>query len=117
MTYETLLVTREGPICFVNFNRSETGNTINAIFLRELHQVVAECMSDTTALVLEGSPGVFCLGADFEEFDLWTRMATGPFITISRVRGRANAGGIGFVAASDLVFADESAQFCLPELL
>ncbi|HET8798558.1 MAG TPA: enoyl-CoA hydratase/isomerase, partial [Thermoanaerobaculia bacterium] len=43
--------------------------------------------------------------------------ATGPYVTISHVRGKANAGGVGFVAASDIVLADESAQFSLSELL
>ncbi|HJY84397.1 MAG TPA: enoyl-CoA hydratase/isomerase, partial [Candidatus Binatia bacterium] len=38
-------------------------------------------------------------------------------VTISHVRGKANAGGVGFVAASDIVLADESAQFSLSELL
>jgi len=38
-------------------------------------------------------------------------------VTISRVRGKANAGGVGFVAASDIVIADDTAQFSLSELL
>jgi 3-carboxymethyl-3-hydroxy-acyl-[acp] dehydratase len=84
---------------------------------------------------LSGSPEVFCLGADFKAiagapkkaherddgpgplYDLWLRLATGPYVTISRVRGKANAGGVGFVAASDIVIADDTAQFSLSELL
>jgi polyketide biosynthesis enoyl-CoA hydratase PksH len=50
-------------------------------------------------------------------YQLWLRMVNAPFITISVVRGRANAGGIGFVAASDIVLADQSARFSLSELL
>jgi len=45
------------------------------------------------------------------------RLATGPYVTIAHVRGTANAGGVGFVAASDIVLADETAQFSLSELL
>jgi polyketide biosynthesis enoyl-CoA hydratase PksH len=85
--------------------------------------------------VLEGLPEVFCFGADFQQissevaegredgndpgklYDLWSRLATGPYVTIAHVRGKANAGGIGFVAACDIVLADESAQFSLSELL
>ena len=84
--------------------------------------------------MLSGSPEVFCLGADFKAiagrtkngykddgpgpmYDLWLRLATGPYVTISHVRGKANAGGVGFVAASDIVLADETAQFSLSELL
>jgi polyketide biosynthesis enoyl-CoA hydratase PksH len=50
-------------------------------------------------------------------YDLWLRMTRAPFITVSQVRGKANAGGLGFVAASDIVLADETAQFSLSELL
>jgi polyketide biosynthesis enoyl-CoA hydratase PksH len=86
-------------------------------------------------LVLEGLPEVFCFGADFQAidenlsrgegkgatpeklYDVWLELATGPFISIAHVRGKANAGGIGFVAACDIVLADESAVFSLSELL
>lgn len=50
-------------------------------------------------------------------YDLWLKMMNGPFITISHVRGTTNAGGFGFVAASDIVIADETAIFNLSELL
>jgi len=50
-------------------------------------------------------------------YDLWLRLATGSYVTVSHVRGKANAGGIGFVAASDIVLADETAVFSLSELL
>jgi polyketide biosynthesis enoyl-CoA hydratase PksH len=50
-------------------------------------------------------------------YHLWLRLATGPFITVAHVEGRANAGGIGFVAACDLALAAETAQFGLSELL
>ena len=50
-------------------------------------------------------------------YDLWLKLATGPYITISHVRGKANAGGVGFVAASDIVIASQDAQFSLSELL
>jgi polyketide biosynthesis enoyl-CoA hydratase PksH len=36
---------------------------------------------------------------------------------VAHVRGKVNAGGMGFVAASDIVLADRSAQFSLSELL
>lgn len=86
-------------------------------------------------MVLEGLLEVFCSGADFQGihqkintedytqsgseplYRLWLRLATGPYVTISHVRGRVNAGGIGFVAASDIVIADSTARFSLSELL
>src|SRR5262249_6687677 len=84
---------------------------------------------------LEGLPEVFCFGADFAAisqaardgqvtaldpepmYELFHQMAFGNFMTISHVRGKANAGGLGFIAASDIAIADESAIFSLSELL
>jgi polyketide biosynthesis enoyl-CoA hydratase PksH len=48
---------------------------------------------------------------------LWLQLALGPYVTVAHVRGKANAGGLGFVAACDIVLADESALFSLSELL
>lgn len=135
MNYQTIKVRFQDSFCFVQFYRPESQNAINETMVRELNEVLDLCQEFITVIVLEGSPKVFCLGADFnvihekmknnepveqkpdELYDLWIRLATGPYITISHVRGRANAGGVGFVAASDIVIADNTAQFSLSELL
>ena len=44
-------------------------------------------------------------------------ISLGPFITIAHVQGKTNAGGVGFVAACDVVLCDEKAVFSLSELL
>lgn len=133
--YKTIKVEFQEPICFLQIDRPEANNTISGQLVAEFHAVLSECEKSATVVVLSGSPEVFCFGADFsaiasppaeaEEhdsgpgplYDLWLRMTTGPFVTISHVRGKANAGGVGFVAASDIVLADETAQFSLSELL
>jgi polyketide biosynthesis enoyl-CoA hydratase PksH len=96
--------------------------------------VLAHCTAGdgdqpVTIVVLEGAAGVFCTGGDFEAtaggaaldpaplYDLWTRLATGPFISIALVKGRANAGGVGLACSCDLVLCDRSATFALSELL
>ncbi len=139
MNYQTIKVRFQESICFLQFNRPEANNTINDLLIEECHHVLALCEESATILVLEGSPEVFCFGADFQGihqgmqekigeqqpstrtpepmYDLWLKLATGSFITISHVRGKANAGGVGFVAASDIVLANETAQFSLSELL
>jgi polyketide biosynthesis enoyl-CoA hydratase PksH len=136
MDYQTIKVRFEDPVCFLQFYRPEADNTINNRMIDECGQVLEQCEESITIVVLEGLPGVFCFGADFagiqrrvseEErpfrndpeplYDLWMRLAAGPFITIAHVRGKANAGGVGFVAASDIVLADLKAQFSLSELL
>lgn len=133
--YETIKVHFQESVCFLQFDRPEVKNAINAQLIAECREVLAACEESATVLVLSGSPEVFCFGADFKAiangsttaeeddegpgpmYDLWMRMTTGPYVTISHVRGQANAGGVGFVAASDIVLADESAQFSLSELL
>jgi len=133
--YETIKVQFQESICFLQIDRPEANNTINSQLIAECNDVLALCEASATVVVLSGSPEVFCFGADFKAiagtsqpahdrdegpgplYDLWLRMATGPYVTISHVRGQANAGGVGFVAASDIVLADESAQFSLSELL
>ncbi|MCB2360145.1 enoyl-CoA hydratase/isomerase [Clostridium estertheticum] len=135
MDYQTINIRVEEQLCFIKFNRPEAKNTINNLMIEELHHVLKLCEEKITVIILEGSPDIFCFGADFNEvkekvinkqkiennpdriYDLWTKFCRGPYITISHVRGKVNAGGIGFVAASDIVLADETAEFSLSELL
>jgi polyketide biosynthesis enoyl-CoA hydratase PksH len=137
VTYETIKVQFQESVCFLQIDRPEANNTINGRLVAECTHVLTACEESATVVVLSGSPEVFCFGADFRAiaaksklqtageqevapellYDLWLRLATGPYVTISHVRGKANAGGIGFVAASDIVLADETAVFSLSELL
>lgn len=135
MNYETIRVRSKGTIAFIQLNRHGANNTINDLMIAECRHAVRECGETATIVVIEGLPEVFSLGADFQGihdqfavsnqpagdpealYDLWLELANGPFISIAHVRGRANAGGIGFVAACDIVLADETAQFSLSEML
>jgi polyketide biosynthesis enoyl-CoA hydratase PksH len=140
MSDSALNVTWQGPVCRAQINRPAANNTISSALVAELRHVLTTCSDEMrdpqiNLLVLEGLPDVFCLGADFDElsrhpadsvdagfdseplYDLWLGLAAGPFISISLVRGKVNAGGVGFVAASDIVIADDNAVFSLSELL
>lgn len=135
MNYQTIQVRFQEQICYIRFYRPEANNTINETLVEECLQVLELCAASATIVVLEGLPEVFCFGADFQGirdkmtsgqgnaqspeplYDLWLKLANGPYITISHVRGKANAGGVGFIAASDIVIADQTAQFSLSELL
>jgi len=135
VNYQTINVERQDSVCFLQIDRPEAGNTISSQLVAECHDALDLCEESATVVVLSGTPEVFCMGADFKAiagathdtheqadlpgplYDLWMRMATGPYVTVSHVRGKANAGGVGFVAASDVVLSDETAQFSLSELL
>ena len=135
MSYQTLVTRFEESICFIQIDRPRYNNTINDTLIAEFNDVLSECDKSSSIVVITGTPEVFCFGADFnaiarsgaEEskqadqatllYDLWLKLATGPYVTISYVRGKANAGGLGFIAASDVVLADDTATFGLSELL
>lgn len=135
--YQTLQADFRDSVCRIQLARPDDGNPINDQLVAELHAVLSLCEQRSNVVVLSGSAQAFCAGADFQGlarasrgeegpsgavdpdalYRLWLRMATGPFITIAHVEGKANAGGIGFVAASDIALAGEQAQFSLSELL
>ena len=135
MSYETLQTRWQDSICFVQFDRPQANNTINQRLVEECHQVLDACERSATVVVFSGNAEVFCFGADFQDirdrtengrppetgpdrlYDLWLRMASGPYIVVSHVRGQANAGGHGFVAASDVVQADDTARYSLSQLM
>lgn len=132
MSFETLAMDRGAGICTVTLTRSKAGNPINAQLVHELGQVVALCEAadGPVVLVLTGGTEVFSAGGDFQAvadsdaaldpeplYDLWLRLATGPFVSLAVTRGRVNAGGVGLAAACDMVLADSTASFALSELL
>lgn len=133
--YETIRVRFEENICYLQIYRPDANNTINNLMIKECSQVLTQCEDLANIVVLEGLPNVFCFGADFQEiqesfenedrlehnpeplYNLWLQLTTGSYVTIAHVRGKANAGGIGFVAASDIVLCEKKAMFSLSELL
>jgi len=135
-TYDTLRVRLEEDICFIQIYRPENNNTINDRLIEEFTEVLDVCEEAAKIIVLEGLPEVFCFGADFKAiqedtggdisqqernpdalYDLWLRLSSGPYVTIAHVRGKVNAGGVGFVAACDIVLCEEKTIFSLSELL
>lgn len=131
MTYQTIDVRFQSPVCFLKLLRP----TINLTLLEECLKLISAFDDKTYILIVEGSSDCFCLGADFQGidsgaintndnqliperlYDVLTLLAQGDFVSVALVRGKVNAGGIGLVAACDLVLADETAQFSLSELL
>lgn len=136
MNYETIKLRLDGDICFIQINRPAEENAINTQLINEFSDALQCYRSTVKILVLEGLPDVFCSGADFDEiaenrdavtdqqqqnaerlYEVWQTLATGPFISVAHVRGKTNAGGVGFVAACDVVICNDAAVFSLPELL
>lgn len=119
-------------------NRPDKRNALTDDFIREITVAVNEVASDESVrvLVLSAAGTVFCAGMDLAQMqeraaapnreELWledSRILRDTFKslfeisvpTVAVVQGAAVAGGMGLVAACDLVLASSNAFFALPE--
>lgn len=137
MTYETLLVTVADKVATVTLNRPDLRNAFNEGAIAELARVFDELGRNDAvrAIVLAANGPSFCAGADLN----WMKKMAGyshdeneadamrlaemlrtiylcPKPTVARVQGDCYAGGMGLVAACDIVVASETAGFCLSEV-
>jgi polyketide biosynthesis enoyl-CoA hydratase PksH len=136
MEYETIKINDQQAIQRIQIYRPETNNTINIKLVQELTLALqtAEQDQEIKILVIEGLPDVFCTGMDLQEviqkkeqvnfqpfynnyYDILKQISQSNKIVISLVKGKVQAGGLGIVAASDVVISDDSATFVLSELL
>ncbi|WP_186785897.1 enoyl-CoA hydratase/isomerase [Paenibacillus agilis] len=133
--YETIRIRHQGPVTYIQLYRPDADNSINGRMIMECSEALMDCNNHARVIVLEGLPDVFCSGADFKHvssydaagsealdvaaplYALWEQLANGPYVTIAHVKGKVNAGGVGFAAACDMVIAEDSAQFSLSEML
>ena len=134
---DVLEIERRGPAAWLWLNRPELRNALNGelqdSLLNALKQLETE--KDIRVLVLAGRGQAFCAGGDLSRMEqaakmtkaaskaeagrfaaLLYRMHTYPKPLVARVHGAAFAGGMGLVAACDLVVAADEAEFCLPEV-
>jgi polyketide biosynthesis enoyl-CoA hydratase PksH len=136
-SYQTILVTQHPKMVEVIFNRPQDNNSMTLRLLEEVGAVlsVIEKSSDIKIIVLKGNPENFLTGMDFNDlvsrtpslddslhstqiyFHLLKRLSIMGKVVVSCVEGLAQAGGLGFIAASDYVIARPEAAFSLSEAL
>ncbi|HUY45506.1 MAG TPA: enoyl-CoA hydratase-related protein [Streptosporangiaceae bacterium] len=123
-----------GRVAEIVLDRPEALNALSTAMLVRLTQVCAELAPDTgvCAIVLSATgPRAFCVGADLKERNGMTdaqllaqrsvfRAAFGgllglPQPVVAAVHGYALGGGCELALNCDLVVADETAEFGLPE--
>jgi enoyl-CoA hydratase/carnithine racemase len=123
-----------GAVVEIVLDRPEALNALNTMMLVRFAQTCAELAPDTgvRAVVLTATGDrAFCVGADLRERQLMTdaqwlaqrtvfRTAFGELLSlpqpvIAAVHGYALGGGCELALNCDLVVADETAQFGLPE--
>jgi polyketide biosynthesis enoyl-CoA hydratase PksH len=134
MNYETIIINKTEFGQEIILNRPERKNSINSKMAEEISNALKRAEEKgISVVVLKGQEGFFCTGMDFEAFtnsdpnnsesfspdymELLRYISLFPGIVISLVDGEVMAGGVGLVAASDLVIATQKARFSLSEAL
>lgn len=135
--YETLIVERRGPVGWLQFDRPDVGNAMNATMLAELERAWIELDADPDVRVIvnTGSGKAFQTGLDVVElsenpealreqsrrtkraelrFTGWHNGVWKP--VIAAVNGVCAGGGLHFVADADIVIASSNASFLDPHV-
>jgi enoyl-CoA hydratase len=132
MTYEYVLVAKDGPVAVVTMNRPQQLNALSLGLVKDLSLAMQELdqNDDVRAIILTGGEKVFAAGADIKEM-----AALGPFDepvlqrlayrdrinfiskpVIAAVNGFALGGGCELAMSCDIIIASENARFGQPEV-
>ena len=131
MTYEHVLVTRDGDHATITMDRPQRRNALSLAHMQELQAAFREVGdSDALGVVLAGNGPVFCAGHDFADLhgadleavrellwactDLMALIQSVPQPVVAQVHGLATAAGCQLVATCDLAVASERAGFAAP---
>ena len=136
-SFHTLELSQDGYLATITLNRPDVRNAFNETTIAELAQAFGALGSDQSvrAIVLAANGVAFCAGADLnwmkkmadyshdenlaDAGQLATMLQTiynCPKPVIAKVQGDCYAGGMGLVAACDIVVTVDSAHFCLSEV-
>lgn len=119
-------------IARITMNRPEKRNALSSELIAALTDAFADASRDRNrrAIVVRGEGKSFCAGLDLEEMGregsaekaatalskLYQTMADSPCVTIAAAHGAAFGGGVGLIAASDIVIAAEDLKLGFPEV-
>lgn len=143
MSESTLLIERFDHVMHVTLNRPESRNAMSLFMVNELRTLFTSLQNDRDirAVVIRGSNGHFCTGADVRDLaegrakaaqagidptqslidlnrafgHLMTQANHLPQTVITVLEGAVLGGGFGLACVSDVGIALQSAQFGLPE--
>ena len=137
--FATLALQRAGGVLHVTLNRPAQRNAMSLAMVRELRVVLgqAELKGDTRVIVLRGSGGHFCAGADLADMaaararladhpraleetnaafgELCVAYANTGIAVVAVVEGSCMGGGLGLACVADVTLAASTALFRLPE--
>jgi enoyl-CoA hydratase/carnithine racemase len=128
---ELVHLTVDGATATITLDSPHNRNALSRQLVTELADRLAAAEADDAVrvVVLTSAGRVFCSGADLSEasggsmtqgtqaiVDLMRSIVTLSKPVVARVAGPVRAGGIGLVAACDVVVAAEEASFALTEV-
>ncbi|HWJ73983.1 MAG TPA: enoyl-CoA hydratase [Kaistia sp.] len=132
MSFETVIVERQGAVGIIRLNRPKALNALSKQLVAELNQALDgfEADAEIGAVVLTGSDRAFAAGADILEMqplsyvDLlandfvaaWERLARITKPVVAAVAGFALGGGCELALMCDIVLAADTAKFGQPEI-
>lgn len=135
MSFENILLEKDGAVAVVTINRPKALNALNAATLEELDRAFAELAEDkaVSAVIITGAGDkAFVAGADISfmkdlsplearNFALlgqavFNRIENLPQPVIAAVNGFALGGGCELACACDIRLASENAKFGQPEV-
>jgi enoyl-CoA hydratase/methylglutaconyl-CoA hydratase len=131
MTDELVHLDIEGPRATITLDSQHNRNALSRQLVAELFGTLqaAERDPEVRVVLLQAAGQVFCSGADLSEATadgmeeaarrivaLQRYVVTMSKPVVLRLHGAVRAGGIGLVAASDVVVADEESTFALTEV-
>ena len=132
---ETVLCDLDGRIATLTLNRPKVHNALDGGTIDTLIHHLRELAGQAKAVVLCGAGKSFCAGADLSHMErskdfteaenladarklatLFHEVRTFPGVVVAAVQGAAFGGGVGLVAAADVVVASTRAKFSLSEV-
>jgi 2-(1,2-epoxy-1,2-dihydrophenyl)acetyl-CoA isomerase len=127
MPEPVLLTSRADDVLTLTLNRPARRNALDAALWSALHEALGEVAADPTvrAVVLTGSGGAFCSGADLTDLDegdhplarmrvisdIVLRLHHLPVPTVAKVTGVAVGAGWNLALGCDLVVATPESRF------
>lgn len=130
-SYETLQVSKEGPIDWLTLNRPEALNAMSRTMMLELQHYFGTLYTDHSVrvVIVRGAGRGFCAGLDLKEdradepggavtglrvqrrvSEIVMRMRRAPQPVISLIHGPASGGGFALALASDIRLAGPKAR-------
>lgn len=136
MSYENILVDRDGNIAVITINRPQVLNALNVKTIEDLNEALEDLAADDAvrAIVVTGAGDrAFVAGADINELqalpsplaaqahskagqDLLFRIEETDKPVIMAINGFALGGGCELAMAGDIRLASDTAQFGQPEI-